>query len=212
MDKKAEIIEELVGDLKEFKPAVPSVRVAIFWTIISLVATILLSLATQPFRANFIEQAFSSPRYFIELASGFLIVFFCAWYIFSLSIPGEKVVRTKAALIFSAVVFSGLIAYSFIEPSTTASMVGKRPYCFYEGLLYGSILSLSLLAIARRRAVFFRSKVGLLSGVAGVGITAIVMHAACMYDPLHVLDHHILPVLFVSVFGLIGAKFLLPKL
>ncbi len=70
-------------------------------------------------------------------------------------------------------------------------MLGKRPFCALEIVVWGLPPVLVGLWLLRRRAAFERAWTGALLGAALPGL---LMQLACMYDPAHILLHHLLPI------------------
>lgn len=212
MKAKENIISELVEDLKEFKPVANPSKTAILWAAYSFIGTLLAAYYFEGLRAGLYNQLLSYPRFSLEIIFGIGVVVLLAFKILALSIPGTKTKAINIALTFFVLGFASLFAYSFINPSAPVSMVGKRPYCFFESLLYGFITMTGILYISRNRAPFDAAKIGVLGGLAACNISAVVMHAACMYSPHHILEHHFTPILIMAGIGAVSAKFLIKKL
>ncbi len=202
MSNSDNLIKKLSAELKPFRLVRPSLGVAAQWCLIATLITALVTFLIAPFRPGVLTQLVESPRYATEIALGALLVFLAAWNLLALSIPGQnaKLIATYTVTVLLALI--GLQGYSYLEPSTTTSMIGKRPFCFYEGLIYGFVLIISLMVLARRRAPFGRLGISALSGIAAVGITSTLMNLACMYEPYHIFTHHFAPVLPLSALAL----------
>ena len=91
-------------------------------------------------------------------------------------------------------------------------MLGKREHCYYETLLLSSVPFALGLVVARRRMPLERASVGLLVGVASAAVPALMMQWACMYDPAHILGHHLLPLAFVGAAGALAGWAVLARL
>ncbi len=196
--KKEELINTLVDDLEEFTPVRTTLRVVLFWHLTLFFSITLWGLWVVGFRPNIGSQLLSSPRFFAEVLCGVVLVFLLTWKVLGSSIPGYKTKAISIAIKLIGSLLVGLFLYSLYDPSLSVSMVGKRPNCFYEGIVFGTIVALSLFTLLRFRAVFERLTTGILIGVVGVLASASFMHVACMYDPVHVLVLHVTPVFIVS--------------
>ena len=211
MESKEQFLGQLVDDLQAFKPSWPSPRKALLWSAMSLLLVSIVCFALNPFREGVVYQFMDSPRFALEVIFGLLLVFFTVWNVFALGVPGSDTKRATLVSISFVALFGLLFAYSFIEPATSASMSGKRDHCFFEGLGYGTLLAASLIFLSRNQAVFSPVKVGIFSGVASVGVTMVVMHFACMYVPLHILSHHISPLIAVAAISAVTARLVIYK-
>ena len=193
-----QLIAALAKELKPFKPVWPSGRVALLWTIGGLGLTALVMSLLAPFRSGWVTQLVDSPRFGVEVAVFGLVIISLSFLIFSLGIPGEKTRNLTWVSLSTAIIATILFAYSFVDPSTTVSMSGKREDCFWEGLFFGTLLMGSIIAFMRNRASFSPGIIGMLSGAVAGTVTTLLMHIGCMYEPYHILTHH------VSVIGILG--------
>jgi len=212
MIKQENIVKDLVGELKQFKPVPTASSTAMAWTVTSFALTIVASLIVGNFREGFATQFLEYPRFALEIISGIFIVALLGFKVIGLSIPGTKTKITDRILIIFSIIFISLFSYSFFEPSLPVSMHGKRHHCFLESLAYGSFIMISLLYISNKRAPFEVSTTGLFGGVAACSISAVVMHTACMYEPFHVLERHLSPILIMGIIGFFAAKIFTKKI
>ena len=100
-----------------------------------------------------------------------------------------------------------LFLVGLASPALEPSMLGKRPMCFVETLIYSVPPLLALWFIQRRLYPLRPVASAMLAGLSSGLIPAVYMQFACMYEPLHILAFHIGPGLGVA---LIAA--LLPRL
>ena len=211
MKKNDQFIEDLTSNFKGFQVVRPSYQVAVYWTTASLALLTLVAYLTGPFRPAWLSQVFLSPRFAAEMATGVLTVFFTCWLCLATAIPGRK---TKHIAFLSSLFGSAFLilnVYSLFEPATTVSMTGKRPHCLVEGFAVSIGLTIGLLLLVRRRAPEGLVLAGLLSGLASCLICATTMHLACMYDPVHIMKHHVGFPLIVSLIAGAGLGTVLLK-
>jgi hypothetical protein len=97
----------------------------------------------------------------------------------------------------------------FAYPALEPSMLGKRPYCVFETLIYAIPPVLAGLWLARRRYVLRSSKTGALIGLAAGMMPALFMQLACMYEPSHIMTFHIVPGLAIAVPAALAGAWLL---
>ncbi len=210
MNKNDQFIEDLTSEFKGFQVVRPSYHVALYWTTTSLALVALAAYLNGPFRPTWVSQILLSPRFAAEMATGVLTVFFTCWLCLAGAIPGSKTKRLAFLSSLFGSAFLALNVYSLFEPAATVSMAGKRPHCLIEGFAVSIGLTIGLLFLVRRRAPEGLVAAGLLSGLASCLICATTMHVACMYDPMHIMKHHVgLPLLVSLIAGAgLGTVFL----
>jgi hypothetical protein len=91
-------------------------------------------------------------------------------------------------------------------------MLGKRPHCFVEVLIYGVPILVAGLLLLRRLAPLGRWSAGFVMGAAAGVIPALLMQLACIYIPSHILIYHIAPALAVAVLGALAGRLLLRRI
>jgi len=205
-------IGELVDELKPYSIAMPAPGIALLWTVFAFIITTFIASLFASFRTGVLSQLIDYPKFTLEILSGMGVVLSAVYVVFALSVPGLNVKKAISICLSLIVVLSILFFSSFFYPSAPVSMLGKRPLCFYEGLAYGTVLLGSLVFFVNKRAPLNVLKLGMFAGLASCSLTAVIMHFGCMYDPWHILSHHILPVFILAVIGLFSAKFLVKKI
>ncbi len=212
MGDSKKIIDNLVQELKPYSIAMPAPRIAFLWTFLAFVITTLIASVIANFRAGVLSHFIEYPKFTLEIMSGLGVVLSSVYVVFCLSIPGLNVKKAISICLSLIVIFSILFFSSFFYPSAPVSMLGKRPLCFYEGLAYGTALLGSLIFFVNKRAPLSVLKLGMFAGLASCSLTAVIMHFGCMYDPWHILSHHILPVFILAIVGLVSAKFFVKRI
>ena len=77
-------------------------------------------------------------------------------------------------------------------------MLGKRPHCVYETLLYALPPLVAAFLLVRRLYPLQPLSSSLSLSLAAAMMPALYMQLACMYDPAHVLGLHIAPALLLA--------------
>ena len=126
---------------------------------------------------------------------------FTALMAFRTAIPG-------AASRMGVLIGLGLLALwlanyvvGLVYPALEPSMLGKRDHCFSETLMFALAPAGLALLLGRRfyplRPVYSTA----LFCLAAAMLPALYMQLACMYEPAHILQMHILPALLVTLAG-----------
>lgn len=201
MVDKEEFLDELSADLQPVSRLSTGASVTL-WLIASWAFVVAVTFATGDLRPGWLEQIQRSPRFLAECALGLItgIVVFRTGLL--LSVPGRLTWRRAVPFALSFVaVWIGAYLYGLYVPALEPSMVGKRPGCFRETFLFASVpLALGLLLVARR-APLQRAWVGALVGASSAALPALMMQIACMYDPRHILQFHLMPVVITGLVG-----------
>jgi hypothetical protein len=207
------LIDSLAGDLTPVTPPLRPLPAALAWWLGSWVFVIAVTLATGPMRSGFETQLATIPRFALECLVGLAASLAAIWGALELAVPGPRSVwrRTAAA---ASLLGLWLVAYVIgtWAPAIEPSMLGKREGCFYQTLVFAVAPFLVGLWLLRRRVVLDRAWAGLWLGAAAAGIPALIMQVACMYDPLHMLEAHLLPVLMIAGLGAVSAGIALRRL
>ena len=136
----------------------------------------------------------------LGLAASFLIML-VAWFSVVPGLLSRRLLRISLVALFSWLLLYVLGLY---EPALEPSMHGKREHCYFESFLYSVPPLLLAFFLMSRRFALQQWRSGLLMGLAAGVMPALFMQFACMYDPLHILQLHILP---AFICGLLGALF-----
>lgn len=213
MANRDALIRELARDLR---PA-PRLRdprlLALLWFVGSWTFVTAVTWAVAPFRPGFVDQLLDSPRFALETlfglgAGGLAIALF-----FSLGVPGQGAPRRRVGVALGVLVLWSLAyVYGLVDPALTPSMVGKRPWCVFEVLIYGFPILLAALFGLRVLAPLGRTGAGLVAGAAAGAVPGLIMQVACMYDPAHILEFHIAPIAVLAGIGALLGRLTLRRI
>jgi len=175
----------------------------LLWFIFSWIYVVTLSLFLGPLRDGALNSLFTNPQFAFESLIGLISgALFCA-IAFQESIPGLQrhwLIRLSylIALLWIACYTIGL-SFPAIDPSR----VGKRAHCVLEAYLY-SVPPMTIGYILIYRGFPLNTlRAGIYIGISAGMLPALFMQISCMYDPLHILTHHLGPALVVIFIGLI---------
>ncbi len=209
---REDFVEALVDELAPVRPAIGGMRALLGWTSLSWVFVSSLVLATGPLREGAIATLAVSPRYTIEFALAVLAGFAAIAAGLELGVPGHP--STIRLLLPSVALLLGwlaLLGYGLLDPVIETGVLGTRAHCSVQTLAFAlPPLALALYAVGRR-ALFARTATGILIGIGAGAIPAAWMQLACLYDPLHSLLHHLIPVALVGGLGGLASYRLLPR-
>ena len=212
MDNKKyqNIVESLVKEHKEVLPLFnPEKRSLLIFAIHPLLITIIMFLI-QPFREGFLTDL-TNVVFLLEVLSGAISLSALIYSSFLLVIPGRKN-KTMAIIGFiSFLILSLLIAKGIYFPHKEASMLGKRHSCLYEILILGILPFAHITYLCKKAYIQAKFKTLLMASCASALIPAILMHLACMYEPIHVLKYHISPIIFFTITATTIAWLILKK-
>jgi hypothetical protein len=206
------LIHGLVADLAPVRPAPPTPRTLLGWVSFGWCTVAALILWAGPLREGALATFAVSPRYTIEFLFAVLGGAAAAAAGFEWGVPGRpsRVRLAGPAAVFLGAWF-GLVAYGLTDPVIETGMLGKRPFCDVQTVVFAiAPMALGLWALSRR-ALFARGITGFLLGIGAAAIPAASMQVACLYDPQHALIHHLAPVLLVGVIGATASRWILPR-
>jgi len=164
-------------------------------------------------RPGFIGQLLASPQFAIETLLGFVAGGIAIQTAFALGIPGWGSPRRRIALSLGLLAFwAGTYIYGLVDPALEPSMLGKRPHCLIEVLIYGAPITIAGVLLLRRLAPLGRWSTGFVVGAAAGAIPALLMQVACIYVPSHILLYHIAPALAVALSGALAGGLLLRRI
>ncbi len=208
MSKRDELIQALSADLKTVRPAPPADLVAIGWLLASALFVALVTHLMGPIRPNAIEQLSSEPRFFSETTLGIGAIALATLAAFRAAVPGTPGRSLRRAA--TAVLMLWLATYiiGLYSPALEPSMLGKRPHCVWETLVYAMPPLIVGFVLIRGLYPLQPTRTAMVIGLASGMIPALYMQIACMYAPHHVLLLHVLPGMSVSLLAA-GAAWLL---
>ena len=179
----------------------PAQRAALWFLGVAAVTTAGM-LLRQEFRPGFAAQMLAHPALFVEVAAALVLTVLGAYAALVHAVPGERLPRPVRATVWiaAALFVAGLVA-EFTHLAPESSTLGARPHCWIEVFVYGAAGTVAFVWLARRGWVRFSWLHGLGYGVAAI-VPSALMQLACMYEPVHNILYHFLPILPVVALGL----------
>lgn len=212
MSKLDSTIHTLVDDLTPTgRPSRPG-RSALLWWLVAMLGTAAVMALVLPFRPGFIEQLISTPRFAVESILGLVVCAGIAWAAFALGIPDIRSPWRRARVPLALLaIWVGLFGYALFVPVFAPSMVGKRPICYLEVLIYAAPLTIAGLIVIRRMLPLNAATTGAWMGFAAGLIPAFLMQLACMHEAHHNIYFHLAPTLGAAVIGSVLGCWLLRR-
>ena len=208
--ERRKLIAELSADLTPISNAGKTLRTSGVWLLVSALTALMMIAATGPFRAGSLLQLQHSPQFLFESLIGVLAIAALGIAAFRSGIPSPTAVIKRVSIPIALLcLWIGMYLYGLHSPALEISMAGKRDHCNLEALVYGLPgLIFGLIAI-RRLYPLHSVWSGVLLGLSAGAMPALLMQFACMYVPVHILLHHILPSMALAIVGGIAGLFLL---
>ena len=197
MSKHDALIDSLARELEPGKRLAPAGVQAFIWWLLATVYVIAITLLLGPLRPGAFEQLLSEPRFFVETLCGLLGIGATAMAVMLSSIPGRPYGRWVVLAVVALGVWLVSITAGLFVPTLEPGMLGKRPHCFSETLIYALPPMLLVIVLVRRAYPLKPLQTGLAAGLAAGLLPAWFMQLACMYETQHILTHHVLPGLLV---------------
>lgn len=193
-DQRKLLIRRLASDLRPVPPALSPLLMAGLWWLCTWVFVVAVTLTLAPLRPGALVQLATEGRFALESLVGLSAGGCLAVYAFADSIPGYD--RRPFLVIGLGLASVWVMSYvaGLEYPAMIPSMEGKRAECFLETLLYSAPPALAGWWLSRRYYVLAPVRNTALLTLAAAMVPALFMQIACMYDPAHILSHHILPI------------------
>ena len=207
---REDLIDDLVADLKPVRRAGRIGYAAVAWLVAALVYSATLLFATGPIRPDAFANLAAYPLFGLETLVAMAAIVAFAFATLKLAIPGRGLPRR--VLLAPLVLFTAWLAFyvaGLVEPAHPASMLGKREHCIWQGILFSLPNLFVLLLIARRFYPVAPRITAAAAGMAGGAIPAALMQFGCMYDPAHILSHHMAPILLSALLGAVAGPLVL---
>ena len=198
---------DLIKDLSSNAPSVHT-RTGLFlpgllWFFCSWVYVVALSLYLGPLRDGALKALISSPQFAFESSVGLVAgALFCA-VAFQESIPGLRHKWLVYLSYFSAILWIACYVTGLTFPALEPSMLGKRAHCVLEAYLYSIPPLLAGYFMIYRRYPLNSLRAGVFMGISAGMLPALFMQISCMYDPRHILTHHLGPAVVAIIVGAI---------
>ncbi len=206
MTTREQLLDRLVNDNEGGVKPFSLLRTTLLWMGLAWGFVVLATLWVQALRPGWLSQILTSPQFAFETLSGLIAIVLLSVLVFRMGVPATS----RRWLFIGTVIATTLWISSFIvglfyHPALEVSMTGKRELCHYQTLVF-AIPPLVIGLFCLHRAWVLNWPVNALSlGTLSAMIPAWIMQLACMYDPAHILEHHIAPIIVVGLFGaLIG--------
>ena len=211
--RRNELISELSNDLQATSRSGQTLDLIVYWLVFNFVVALLLTWAMGPFRENSLQQAYEHPQFLLESLTGLFAIVVLSVAAFHSAIPANisRVKQFTPALLL-LLLWIGFYVFGLWSPALEPSNAGMRNLlCYFETMIYG-IPSLVLgLYVINRLWPLHGAWSGLSIGLAAGATPALIMQFACMYVPMHIITHHLLPGLMLGLVGLVAGKLLLTR-
>ncbi len=198
MRTRDQLLDSLASDLAPVRPAPNLVLLIGSWLLGSLAYVVLSTWILGPLRPGVAAQLLDHPRFLFEMSFGLVAISVLAIALFRSAIPGR--LTRRMAILAIGLVSLWLFNYvaGLLSPALAPSMLGKRPHCLVETLIYAVPPMLAAIYWLHRLYPLRPLRSALLAGLAAGLLPAWYMQLACMYEPVHILSRHILPGLLVA--------------
>ena len=210
---RKQLISELSSELTASSRAGRTADMVVYWLVFNFIVAALLIYVTGSFREGSLQQAQDHPQFLIESLTGMLAIIVLGVSAFRSGIPSTPF-RLKRFLPALALLFIwlGFYVVGLWSPALPPSTLGAREsLCYVETIIYGLPSLILGLYIIGRLWPLNGAWTGLLIGLAAGATPALYMQFACMYMPVHIITHHLIPGLLLGVVGLIAGKLYLTR-
>ncbi len=193
------LISTLVDDLQPVAVRWPALRVGAIWLVLSVAYVLGAMALLGPFREGAGTQLLTHPRFAAEMMVGVLAVICFIMVAIRQAVPGQS----TRPLQYVALGLGAIWLFNFVAgihfPTLEPSMHGKREFCAWESYVYSAPPALFAVVLLVRRFPLQPLASGINAGVAAGLIPAVTMQIACMYEPVHILEHHAAPIAVVAL-------------
>jgi hypothetical protein len=201
MQNRENFIAELSQNLPPVK-RLPNVNLlAIVWFIVSVVYVIVVINFVGPIRPGALSQLISSPRFLLETLLGVAAIFWVSLQAFRDAVPGMLSHRFMSGGFILMLLWLAQYVIGFISPALEPSILGKRNFCLYETMIYSLPPIYVAWYLVRRFYPLHPVRTAMSISLASGMMPALYMQLACMYEPSHILNFHIIPGLLMVFVG-----------
>lgn len=200
---RIDLIKDLSINVSPVHPRNSLLLPIILWFFISWGYVIALSLYLGPLREGALESLISSPQFAFESSIGLISGGLFCVIAFQESIPGLRHKWLIYLSYFSAILWVSCYVIGLSFPALEPSMLGKRAHCVLEAYLYSIPPLIIGYFLIYRRYPLNSLRAGIFLGISAGMLPALFMQVSCMYDPRHILTHHIGPATVAIVIGAI---------
>jgi len=193
MSMHEQLIEELSRDLPPVRPSQNVNAQASIWLVSSAVFVILLTWLAGPVRTGAFGQLAAEPRFLLETLLGLVAIGWLGLVAFRAAVPGALTRRFTVAGFVLLALWLAQYVVGLVDPALEPSDLGARHRCYLETAAYAiAPIVAGVFLIRRFYPLRYVRTVMSLALAAGM-IPALYMQIACMYEPAHILQFHILP-------------------
>ncbi len=202
MRSRADLVRELADGLRPVRRPLSPLALTILWIAGAWSFVVAATLATGDVRPGAFSQLSASPRFAGEMLLGLLVGIVAIHSAAELGVPRPAPPRRRVALAMVLMAgWVGAYVYGLWDPTLEPSMLGKRAGCSFEVLLFAAPPAVAAAWIVRRSLPLARVWTGGIMAAAAATVPALLMQLACMYDPAHILSHHLAPIALATVAG-----------
>jgi len=210
MNNHDSLIANLSRNLAPVPPPPNINKLAMLWFCLSAFFVVVLIHLMGPVRPGAFLQLVEKPRFLLESLLGLAAILWVCQSAFRGAIPAALTSRFYAFGIMLMILWLAQYLTGLVSPALEPSMLGERDHCFLETVIYSLPLILSGLLLVRRLYPLRPIRTAMSLSLAAGMLPALYMQLACMYEPSHILTHHILPGLLMVPVGATIAMFWRP--
>ena len=204
---RIDLIQMLSADLPPVSQRSNILIPGLLWFVISWIYVVVLSLFLGPLRIGALNALITNPQFAFESLPGFVAgVLFCI-IAFQESIPGLQRKWLVHLSILTALLWIACYTLGLSFPAIEPSRIGKRAHCVLEAYLYSVPPMFIGYLLIYQRFPLNSIRAGLFIGISAGMLPALFMQISCMYDPWHILTHHLGPASVVILLGIMLGVF-----
>lgn len=204
---RIDLIQMLSADLPPVSQRSNILIPGLLWFVISWIYVVVLSLFLGPLRIGALNALITNPQFAFESLLGFVAgVLFCI-IAFQESIPGLQRKWLVHLSILTALLWIVCYTLGLSFPAIEPSRIGKRAHCVLEAYLYSVPPMFIGYLLIYQRFPLNSIRAGLFIGISAGMLPALFMQISCMYDPWHILTHHLGPASVVILLGIMLGVF-----
>ncbi|NOX50507.1 MAG: DUF1109 domain-containing protein [Gammaproteobacteria bacterium] len=192
-NSQRQLIRDLVADLQPSPQRIGFQALSVIWIAMAIIIVTVAMLALGPIRPGAVDQLLNHPQFTLEMLFGVTSVACFTFSGFSQSIPGTQSRTITRWAWGMCALWVATIVLGFQFPWAEASMLGKREHCTVEAYFYFVPTVVMALWLQQRRFPLYATRAAISAGMAAGLIPAIGMQLACMYEPGHILEFHVAP-------------------
>lgn len=201
MSMHEQLIEELSRDLPPVRPSPNVNALAMLWLIASAVFVVMVTWLAGPVRTGAFGQLAAEPRFLLETVLGVVAIGWLGLAAFRAAVPGALTRRFAVAGFVLLAFWLAQYVVGLVNPALQPSDLGERHRCYLETAVYALAPILAGVILVRRLYPLRYLRTAMSLALAAGMIPALYMQIACMYEPSHILQFHILPGLSMVLVG-----------